>query len=51
MNTPLVAAPVAKPLITFVPVKAELDKAVRKLTEDRVTQEVRRAVNAWLYSR
>jgi len=49
-TTPLAAAPVTRPRITFVPVKAEMNKAVRKLVEDKVTQEVRRAVNAWLYS-
>ena len=36
--------------ITFVAIETEENRAVRKLTEERATQEVRRAVNAWIYS-
>jgi hypothetical protein len=35
--------------ISFVPVRAA-NKAVRKLVEDKVCQEVRRAINTWLYT-
>lgn len=38
------------PRIEYVSVKAETNKAVRKLVEDEVCQAVRRAVNAWLYT-
>jgi len=46
-NLPTVPAPVA---ISFVPVKADTAKAIRKLAEDKARQDVRRAVNAWLYA-
>lgn len=36
-------------VITYV-CATEDNKAVRKLAEERATQEVRRAVNAWIYS-
>jgi len=36
--------------ITFVCAATEENRAVRKLAEEKATQEVRRAVNAWIYS-
>ena len=50
MTTTLITLPAAPTAISYVPVKAEQDKAVRKLVEDEVCQAVRRAVNAWLYA-
>lgn len=37
-------------VITYVETETEQNKAVRKLAEEKATQEVRRAVNAWIYS-
>jgi len=50
MSTTTPTAPTSATRISFVPVKAEQNKAVRKLVEDKVCQEVRRAVNTWLYT-
>ncbi len=36
--------------VTYIETETEDNKAVRKLAEERATQEVRRAVNAWIYS-
>lgn len=47
MTTTLITAPTA---ISYVPVRAESNKAVRKLVEDEVIQTVNRAVNTWLYA-
>lgn len=43
-------APQTPVRIEYVSVKAETNKAVKKLVENEVTQAVRRAVNAWLYN-
>lgn len=36
--------------ISYVCTETEENRAVRKLAEERATQEVRRAVNTWIYS-
>lgn len=46
----LITLPAAPTAISYAPVKAEQNKAVRKLVEDKVCQEIRRAVNTWLYT-